>query len=209
MQTFNEGMDVLRNYSVTYNGAHVDNAASGLLNQISAGVNTSDSHYQQYTTSLARTHEYQQMASQTDTMSAQVRGNYNQEFVEWVKTRMPASEWQPIVADTGNPELRERREQLAEAFMEDKLRSRVEGHYDQSAIHVGDNISSPRNVAGEQYGNAYRANSAEIDQRGHDAGIRHDVKQDVKRHVDTTQKNMDDTEDVVNIDKNQMTKSRG
>lgn len=208
MQSFNEGMDVLRNYSVTYNGAHVDNAASGLLNQISAGVNTSDSHYQQYTTSLARTHEYQQMASQTDTMSAQVRGNYNQEFVEWAKTKMPASEWQPVMADTGNPELRERREQLAEDFMEDKLRSRVEGHYEQSAAHVGDNISTPRNVAGEQYGSAYRANSAEIDQRGRDAGIRHDVKQDVTSHVDATQKNMDETEDVVNIDKNQMTKGK-
>ncbi|WON75535.1 conjugal transfer mating-pair stabilization protein TraG [Serratia sp. UGAL515B_01] len=200
-KTISDGLDVMRNYSVTYNGAHVDNAAAGLMNQISAGLNTSDSKYQQYTDSLSRTHEFQRMASQTDTLSGQVKSNYNQEFVEYVQRTLPQGEAQNILSSSADPEMRERREQLAESFMEDKLRSRLDTHYEQAASHVGDGMETPANVAGAQYGQAYNTAMGDIDGRVENAKIKTDTGQRVNTMTSETQARIDDSDDLVEIDR--------
>jgi conjugal transfer mating pair stabilization protein TraG len=200
-KTISDGLDVMRNYSVTFNGAHVDNAAAGLMSQISAGLNTSDSKYQQYTDSLSRTHEFQRMASQTDTLSGQVKSNYNQEFVEYVQRTLPQEEAQNILSSSADSAMRERREQLAESFMEDKLRSKLDTHYEQAASHVGDGMKTPVNVAGAQYGKAYNATMNDIDGRVENAKIKTDTGKRVDNLTSETQNRIDENDDLVEIDR--------
>lgn len=200
-KTISDGLDVMRNYSVTFNGAHVDNAAAGLMSQISAGLNTSDSKYQQYTDSLSRTHEFQRLASQTDTLSAQVKSNYNQEFVEYVQRTLPQEEAQSILSNSADSAMRERREQLAESFMEDKLRSKLDTHYEQAASHVGDGMKTPVNVAGAQYGKAYNATMNDIDGRVENAKIKTDTGKRVDNLTSETQNRIDEDDDLVEIDR--------
>ncbi|MBH3259257.1 conjugal transfer mating pair stabilization protein TraG [Serratia marcescens] len=204
-KTFSEGLDVMRNYSVNYNGQRVDNAAAGLMQQISAGLTTSDSHYQQFTDSQTRTHEFQQMASNTDTLSAQARSNYTQEFVGYVHGKLSDDEAREVLTNTNSEAVRMRREDLAEAFVEDKMRGRLDTHYDKAAAHVGDGIHAPGNAAKAQ-GGAYGAAMGDIDARVADAHIKKDVKVQVGNMMENTTQRMNDNEDLVNYDKGDVEK---
>nr|WP_241389718.1 conjugal transfer mating-pair stabilization protein TraG [Serratia marcescens]ULG13118.1 conjugal transfer protein TraG [Serratia marcescens] len=196
--TFNAGLDVLRNLQTSFRGERADNAASGLLEQISGGINTSDSHYKQYTDSLSRTHEYQQMASNTDTLSAQARSNYTQEFVGYVHGKLSDDEAREVLTNTNSEAVRMRREDLAESFVEDKLRGRLDSHYDQAASHVGDGIRHPGNAAKAAAG-AYQGVMSEIDGKVQEKKIRFDTKQRAEQsynNIENTQKTQDDYVDA-------------
>lgn len=175
---FSQGMDVLRNYSVTHNGQHVDNNASGLMNQISAGISTSDSAYQQFTTSQSHTHELQKMASETETLSAGAKENYNQQFVQWVKERAP-DEAQTVLTNASDPGVSQRREGLVEQFVDEKLRGRIDSDYQSNAGQTGMGMGAPANTVGAQFGGAYGSASAEIDSHATERNIHTDVKKDV------------------------------
>ncbi len=182
----------------SFRGERADNAASGLLEQISAGINTSDSHYKQYTDSQSRTHEYQQMASNTDTLSAQARSNYTQEYVGYVHSKLSDDEAREVLTNTNSEAVRMRREDLAESFVEDKLRGRLDSHYDQAASHVGDGIRHPGNTAKAAAG-AYQGVMGEIDSKAQDKNIRFDTKQRAEQsynNIENTQKTQDDYVDA-------------
>ncbi|MEN4051957.1 conjugal transfer mating-pair stabilization protein TraG [Serratia marcescens] len=200
MKTFSEGVTVARNYNTNFNGAHVDNAAAGLMTQISTGITTSDARYQQFTNSQARTHEYQQMASQTDTLSAQARSNYTQEFVEYVRREAP-DEAAELLTNADNPVIRERREAMVETFMQDKLKGRLDDYYETRASQTGDNIAGVGNNAIGQMGGAYQHYNQDIDGKVHDAGIKTDMKATVMNNIDQTQNRMDQHEDYVHNEK--------
>jgi conjugal transfer mating pair stabilization protein TraG len=207
LKTFSEGVTVARNYNTSFNGAHVDNAAAGLMTQISTGVTTSDTRYQQFTDSQARTHEYQQMASQTDTLSAQAKSNYTQEFVEYVRREAPG-EAAELLTNADNPAIRERREDMVETFMQDKLKGRLDNHYETNAAHTGDNISGVGNNAVGQMGRAYQQYNQDIDGKVNDAGIQTNVKNNILTHMNTTQDQMDNLEDVVHNEKKDIDKQQ-
>ena len=98
-----------------------------------------------------------------------------------------------------------RREDLAEAFVEDKLRGRLDTHYDRAASHVGDGIHAPGNAAKAQ-GGAYGAAMGDIDARVADAHIKKDVKVQVGNMMENTTQRMNDNEDLVNYDKGDVEK---
>ncbi|PIJ50038.1 hypothetical protein BL250_08900 [Erwinia sp. OLTSP20] len=175
---FSEGLDVLRNYNMTHNGQHVDTNASGLMNQISAGITTSDSAYQQYTTSQSHTHELQRMASETETLSAGAKENYNQQFAKWVKERTP-EQAQEILTNASDTDVSQRREGLVQQFVDEKLRGRIDGNYESNAGQTGQGMTSPANTAGAQFGGAYNSANNQIDGHVADNNIRTDVKKDV------------------------------
>ncbi|HGM6879005.1 TPA: conjugal transfer mating-pair stabilization protein TraG [Serratia marcescens] len=200
MKTFSEGVTVARNYNTSFNGAHVDNAAAGLMTQISTGITTSDTHYQQFTDSQARTHEYQQMASQTDTLSAQAKSNYTQEFVEYVRREAPG-EAAELLTNADNPAIRERRENMVETFMQDKLKGRLDNHYETNAAHTGDNISGVGNNAVGQMGGTYQQFNQDIDGKVKEARIQTNVKTTVLNNMNQTQDGMDQREDYVHNEK--------
>uniref|UniRef100_UPI00131B2C31 hypothetical protein n=1 Tax=Pantoea sp. BAV 3049 TaxID=2654188 RepID=UPI00131B2C31 len=175
---FSVGLDVLRNYNMTHNGQHVDTNASGLMNQISAGITTSDSAYQQYTTSQSHTHELQRMASETETLSAGAKENYNQQFAKWVKERTP-EQAQDILTNASDADVSQRREGLVQQFVDEKLRGRIDGNYESNAGQTGQGMTAPANTAGAQFGGAYSSANAQIDGHVADNNIRTDVKKEV------------------------------
>jgi conjugal transfer mating pair stabilization protein TraG len=176
---FSRGMDVLRNYSLTWHGQHVDNNAAGLMHQISSGITTSDSQYQQYTTSQSHTHELQRMASETETLSAGARENYNQQFVAWVSQRAPDSA-QAILTNTTDAGVAKQREEMVQAFVQEQLQGRVAQDYASHAGRTGQGMDIPPNIADAQFGQA----SDEADKRIDTGSQQHAIRTDVKKDVD-------------------------
>lgn len=181
-QDFSQGMDVLRNYSTTYNGQHVDNNASGLMNQISSGITTSDSKYAQYTASQAHTHEMQKMASETETLSAGARDNYTQQFVEWAQRRAPGNA-ETILTNTSDEGVQKQRDGLVQEFFAEKLQGRINSNYERNAGNTGEGMGAPANTAGDQFGGAYNSANQTIE-----AGVaRNNIRTNVGSEVESQQ----------------------
>lgn len=181
-QDFSQGMDVLRNYSTTYNGQHVDNNASGLMNQISSGITTSDSKYAQYTASQAHTHEMQKMASETETLSAGARDNCTQQFVEWAQRRSPGNA-ETILTNTSDEGVQKQRDGLVQEFFAEKLQGRIDGDYARNSGSTGEGMGAPANTAGAQFGGAYNSANQSIE-----AGVaRNNIRTDVNGQVEAQQ----------------------
>lgn len=178
-QDFSQGMDVLRNYSTTYNGQHVANNASGLLNQISSGITTSDSKYAQYSASQSHTHELQKMASETETLSAGARDNYTQQFVQWAMQRSPGNA-ETILTNTSDESIQQERDSLVQEFFAEKLQGRIEGDYARNSVRTGEGMGAPANTVGAQFGSAYNNANQSIDAGAARNNIRTDVSVEVE-----------------------------
>lgn len=177
---FREGRDVLASNRISSSGSHSDSSSNSKLEQLSASLAQADSHYQQYTNSMTRSHEYGEMASAAQTMSAQTQSNYTQEYVGYVQEKAPERA-EAILTDTSNPTVRAEREQLAEQFVEEKLRSRVEGHFEESREHLGKDMAGVSNTAVSSGDNLYKSGASEIESRANGAS----VQTDSSKQVDT------------------------
>lgn len=173
VQDFRQGMDAVQSYRTNQSGSHADNQSNSMLEQLGTSFNVADSQYQQYTTSLNRSHEYSQMASASDTTSASVQGNYAQEFVHYVQEKRPEQADQ-ILTNTESESIRNEREQLAGEFMEDKLRGRVEGQFENSRSNLNNGMQEIPNKIIQQENSAYEQGQGELDTRSDAAGIRND-----------------------------------
>lgn len=183
LQDFSQGMDVLRNYSTTYNGQHVDNNASGLMNQISSGITTSDSKYAQYTASQSHTHELQKMASETETLSAGTRDNYTQQFVEWAQRRSPSNA-ETILTNTSDERVQKQRDGLVQEFFAEKLQGRIDDNYTQNSGSTGEGMGAPANNAVTKFGGGYNSANQSIDTGVASNNIRSDIRNEVEEQQD-------------------------
>ncbi len=194
---FRQGMDTLKSFRVSESGSHSDNSASSQLEQLGTTLSVADSQYQQYTNSMTRSHEYSQMASSAETTTAQTQSNYAQEFVGYVQNKAPEKA-EAILTDTASPEVRAEREQLAGQFMEDKLRSRVDEHFDSSRGQLSDGMSSVGNTATTSGDNTYQQGQQEIAVRAASAGIRSDNTSRVDSLVDEGNQRISDKDMEIN-----------
>lgn len=169
LKDFRQGKDMVQSYRLSHAGSHADNAANTQLEQLGTTLSVADSQYNQYTTSLNRSHEYSQMASMSESTSAQMQSNYAQEFVGYVERRAPG-EAQTILTDTASGETRQQREQLAGEFMETTLRTRVESEYEQQRTGLNDGMPTVSNPNPPQGGASAQA-EAQVNQRAQEAGI--------------------------------------
>ncbi|EGY28063.1 TraG-like protein, partial [Candidatus Regiella insecticola 5.15] len=170
---FRQGRETLKSFRTSQSGSHSDNTANAQIEQLGTTLSVADSQYQQYTTGLNRNHEYSQMASAAQTTRAQTHSNYAQEFVNYVQSHSPARA-EAILTDTASPTVRAEREALAGQFMEDKLRARVEGHFNNSRAQLRDGMSDVSNTVASVGENAYQQGNAAIQSRIDTAGIRAD-----------------------------------
>ncbi|WP_159282618.1 conjugal transfer mating-pair stabilization protein TraG [Rahnella variigena] len=197
MNDFRQGMDALESYRVSNSSNHTDTASSGQLEQIGTALSIADSQYQQYTNSMTRSHEYSQMASASDTTSAQENSNYAQEFVGYVQGKSP-DRAEEVLTNTASPEVRAEREQLAGQFMEDKLRSRVEGNFDRERASLSDGMSSVSNgVAQHNDADAYKKGEEQISQRSHAAGIKENQPDNVERGIQDVKHHINDNSEKI------------
>lgn len=176
LKDFRQGKDMVQSYRSSVSGNHTDNTANTMLDQLGTTLSVADSQYNQYTSSLTRSHEYSQMASTSDTTSANMQSNYAQEFVHYVQQQAPEKADQ-LLTDTANPTLRAEREQLAGQFMENTLRSRVEGMYDQNLSGLSDGMSTVEKPSTANTPSANR--DALINQRAQQSGINTDTSERV------------------------------
>ncbi|KNE88701.1 hypothetical protein PSTG_17883 [Puccinia striiformis f. sp. tritici PST-78] len=90
---------------------------------------------------------------------------------------------------------------MVETFMQDKLKGRLDNHYESNAAHTGDNISGVGNNAVGQMGGTYQQYNQDIDGKVKDAGIQTNVKTTVLNNMNQTQDGMDQREDYVHNEK--------
>lgn len=203
---FRQGREMLKSFRTSQSGSHADNTANAQIEQLGTTLSVADSQYQQYTASLNRNHEYSQMASAAQTTSAQTQSNYAQEFVNYVQSHSPERA-EAILTDTASPMVRAEREALAGQFMEDKLRARVEGHFNDSRAQLRDGMSDVSNTVASVGENAYQQGNAAIQSRIDAAGIRADNTHSVdammregKQHISNADREINIAKEDINSD---------
>jgi conjugal transfer mating pair stabilization protein TraG len=158
---FRQGMDTLKSYRTSESASQADNSAASQLQQLGATLGVADSQYQQYTNSFNRSQEYSNMASAAQTTSAQTQSNYAQEFVGYVQSQRP-QQAETLLTDTASPVVRAEREQLAGQFMEDTLRSRVEGHFSAARTELSDGMAEVSNPIATNSQQAWQQGNNEV-----------------------------------------------
>jgi conjugal transfer mating pair stabilization protein TraG len=177
MRDFKAGMQTLQSYRATHSADHNDNSSASQLEQIGTTLSVADSQYQQYTNSLSRSHEYSRMASLSDSETAQQNSNLSQEFEGYVQKLAPA-EAERILTNASDENVRHEREALADRFVEEKLRARIEGDFDQRRAALGNDMATVSPATGSP-GQAVGDGNEEIAHRAQAAGIRGDLHQAV------------------------------
>lgn len=207
LKDFKKGLDMVNSARTSESGSHSDNSSNSKLEQLSATLAEADSQYQQYTNSMTRSHEYGEMASAAQTMSAQTQSNYTQEFVGYVQDKAPERA-EAILTETANPAVRADREQLAEQFVEEKLRSRVEGNFETNRAQLGSGMAAVSNTATAGGETAYQRGDAEIQAHTADAAVRSDSSGRVDSMISDTNQRISDSGMEINTAKNGINSER-
>lgn len=135
-QSFSEGWSMVKSASYDTSASQVESDGMDQLKQVQQSMQQTDSHYQDYNRSKAHTEELSRMASMSDSESATVSSNLNQEFVSWMQGRNPA-EAQQLLTNTDSAENREQLAQYANEFVSERVKGRMEQH-NQTALAGGE-----------------------------------------------------------------------
>lgn len=144
-----DAMDVINNHRTTDNSSHTDNASSSLSDQLASNLSDLQSQIKQYNDALNRSHEYAQMASYAENNSASINSNYSQEFVNYVHQSAPGRAT-TVLTDAGSPSLRAEREQLAQAFVDEKLKPQLEQEFRENRQRASEGMGRVGPAAGMQ-----------------------------------------------------------
>ena len=182
-----DAMDVINNHRTTDNSSHTDNASSSLSEQLASNLSDLQSQIKQYNDALNRSHEYAQMASYAENNSASINSNYSQEFVNYAHQAAPARAT-TVLTDAGDPSLRAEREQLAQAFVDEKLKPQLEQEFRENRLRVLEGMGSvaPMSDMQSDLKRAYAENLADMQQRASGASVR-SAEQIQKQVRDTRQ----------------------
>ncbi|EFM4232719.1 conjugal transfer mating pair stabilization protein TraG [Escherichia coli] len=182
-----DAMDVINNHRTTDNSSHTDNASSSLSEQLASNLSDLQSQIKQYNDALNRSHEYAQMASYAENNSASINSNYSQEFVNYAHQAAPARAT-TVLTDAGDPSLRAEREQLAQAFVDEKLKPQLEQEFRENRLRALEGMGSvaPMSDMQSDLKRAYAENLADMQQRASGASVR-SAEQIQKQVRDTRQ----------------------
>lgn len=180
VRDFREGKQILQSYRVSHSAVRNDNSSASQLEQIGTTLSVADSHYQQYTSSISRSHEYSKVASMSKSETAQQTSNLSQEFVSYVQQKAPGDA-SHILTNTADENLRHEREALADSFVEEKLRSRIEGNFNTNRASLASGMQSVEPSTGDAAG-AINSGQHEIERRAQSAGIKRDITQGVDNY---------------------------
>ncbi|MEC9648191.1 conjugal transfer mating-pair stabilization protein TraG [Escherichia marmotae] len=182
-----DAMDVINNHRTTDNSSHTNNASSSLSEQLASNLSDLQSQIKQYNDALNRSHEYAQMASYAENNSASINSNYSQEFVNYVHQSAPGRAT-TVLTDAGSPSLRGEREQLAQAFVDEKLKPQLEQEFRENRLRASEGMGSvgPTTDMQSDLKRAYAENSADMQQRASGASVQ-SAKQIQKQVRDTRQ----------------------
>ncbi|EKA7659300.1 conjugal transfer mating pair stabilization protein TraG [Salmonella enterica] len=190
LKDFRDAMDVVASSRVTDSGSHTDNASASLANQLSSTFSSLKSQASQYNDAVTRSHEYSQLASYAENNSANINQNYSQEFVGYVTSKRPG-EADQLLSDAASPEVRAERDQLAQAFVEDRMKPQLLQEFEQNRGRTGEGMGSVATSSGD--GNLegeYHVQQTQMENRANEGGVRQqgDVSGDVadrRRHAES------------------------
>jgi len=193
---FKESFDYYTSRKTTTSGNITDNNASSRADQLSASLSSAKNSYEQYTASQARSHEYSEMASRTESMSGQMSENLSQQFANFVRQQSPHNA-DTLLTDANSPEISAQREVLAREFVKTQVQPKVDGAYQQGREQIGKGMSG---IAGggdrSSVMTDYGQNTGNIDTMTRDANIKDNVgqtasemiTQNKQAHQETSQK---------------------
>lgn len=177
VRDFREGKQILQSYRVSHSAVRNDNSSASQLEQIGTTLSVADSQYQQYTSSVSRSHEYSKVASMSESETAQQTSNLSQEFVGYVQQKAPGDASR-ILTNTADENVRHEREALADSFVEEKLRSRIEGDFISNRASLASGMQSVEPSTGDAAG-TINSGQQEIERRAQSAGIKGNITQGV------------------------------
>lgn len=207
-----DAMDVINNHRTTDNSSHTDNASSSLSEQLASNLSDLQSQIKQYNDALNRSHEYAQMASYAENNSASINSNYSQEFVNYVHQSAPGRAT-TVLTDAGSPSLRAEREQLAQAFVDEKLKPQLEQEFRENRLRASEGMGSVGPTADMQSDlkRAYAENFADMQQRASGASVQRaeqiqkqvrDTRQTVESQVLKNEQEMASSQQELNTQRN-------
>lgn len=127
-RSFTEGLNMVRSASIDATAGSVESDGRDSLKQVQNSMQETDNHYQDYSRSKSRTKELSRMASMSDSESATVTSNLNQEFVAWMQEKNPA-EARQLLTNTDSAENREQLTQYANTFVAERVKGRLDQHH--------------------------------------------------------------------------------
>lgn len=119
---FRQGMDMVTSTRLSESGSHTDNQSNSQAQQFAATLNDAKSQYHQYTESSTRSQEFSRMATLSQTQSASLDANYNQEFVDWTTAKY-GSDAQNILTNVRSAQ------GAATEFMHERLEPEIMRNY--------------------------------------------------------------------------------
>ncbi|EPB5915851.1 conjugal transfer mating-pair stabilization protein TraG [Citrobacter amalonaticus] len=195
-QDFREGLDMVTSSRISAVGSHTDAASSNKLDQLAATLTDTRNHYQQYSDSMTRSHEYSEMAAYVQSNSAQINSNFDQQFANYVMQKSGNAE--AILSDTSSPEVAAERQKLAQSFVQDKMLPQIQAEYHGHRENQGQGMNDVTSVPGtENVNDHFNSNAKVIQNHENAAGIKNNVPETVEqRYSDTRTQLKDDSSDI-------------
>ena len=194
---FKEASDYFTSRKINESGSHTDNNAASRADQLSASLSSAKQSLEQYSTSQARSKEYAEMASRTETMSGQVNEDLNQQFAQYVRKQAP-HDADSLLTDTGSPEVAAKRRELAWSFVQSQVQPSVDNAYSDAKDGLGQSMDNVSAGGGRQEVlSDHAAHKASIESATSDAGIKGNAKGSVDGMMTETRNNISGTQSEI------------
>lgn len=194
---FKEASDYFTSRKINESGSHTDNNAASRADQLSASLSSAKQSLEQYSTSQARSKEFAEMASRTETMSGQVNEDLNQQFAQYVRKQAP-HDADSLLTDTGSPEVAAKRRELAWSFVQSQVEPSVDNAYSDAKNGLGQSMDNVSAGGGRQEVlSDHAAHKASIESATSDAGIKGNVKGSVDGMMTETRNNITATQSEI------------
>ncbi|WP_448868836.1 conjugal transfer mating-pair stabilization protein TraG [Enterobacter ludwigii] len=183
---FKEASDYFTSRKLNESGSHTDNNATSRADQLSIALNSAKQSYDKYTTSQARSHEYAEMASRTETMSGQVNEDLNQQFAQYVRKNSP-QDADMILTNTSSPEVAAQRREMAWSFVKEQVQPEVDNAYSDAKSTLGQGMTNISAGGGRQdVMSDFATHKATVEKATSESGIKDNVKGNVDGMLDQT-----------------------
>lgn len=203
-QDFKEASDYFTSRKVSESGSHTDNNAASRADQLSASLSSAKQSLEQYSTSLARSKEYAEMASRTESMSGQINEDLNQQFAQYVRRQAP-HDADKLLTDTASPDVANERRELAWSFVQGQVQPAVDNAYSDAKDGLGQNFAGVSAGGGSQEVlSDHRGHQGTIENATTNAGIKGDVGDSVKGVIEEAQKNVAETHNEIHVTSNKV-----
>ncbi len=182
-QDFKEASDYFTSRKVSESGSHTDNNAASRADQLSASLSSAKQSLEQYSTSQARSKEYAEMASRTESMSGQINEDLNQQFAQYVRKQAP-HDADTLLTDTASPEVASKRRELAWSFVQEQVQPAVDTAYSSGRSEIGTSMQGISSGGNKEAVMAdHQSHRDAIEERTMSSGITDNVKDKVDNMV--------------------------